>query len=41
MMVGEIAYPGLVPSGEIISCRRPNQNFRACPAGKVPHPALF
>lgn len=39
VMVGEIAYPGLVPSGEIISCRRTNQNFRACPAGHAPLPA--
>lgn len=39
VMVGEIAYPGLVPSGEIISCRRTNQNFRACPANHVPLPA--
>ena len=35
-MVGEVAYPGLAPSGEITSRRRPNQNFRACPAARAP-----
>ena len=36
VMVGEVAYPGLAPSGEITSRRRPNQNFRACPAARAP-----
>ena len=36
LLVGEVAYPGLAPSGEIVSCRRPNQNFRACPAARAP-----